>query len=70
MATWPAPKTIFRAVATAARPLPDASGCDRAEGGPEIRVERLAAGYEPKLRLSEEDAADGLLEVLGGRGSG
>jgi asparagine synthase (glutamine-hydrolysing) len=62
----PAPKTIFRSV----HKLPPAHwltlrlGPDGG-GGPEIHVERYwQLAYEPKLRLSEEDAADGLLEVL------
>jgi asparagine synthase (glutamine-hydrolysing) len=62
----PAPKTIFRGVHKlppahwlTLRLRPDGSG------DPEIHVERYwQLAYEPKLRLSEADAADGLLEVL------
>jgi asparagine synthase (glutamine-hydrolysing) len=62
----PAPKTIFRGV----HKLPPAHWLTLRlrpgeSGGPEIHVERYwRLGYEPKLRLSEEDATDGLLEVL------
>jgi asparagine synthase (glutamine-hydrolysing) len=63
----PAPKTIFRGVHKllpahwlTLRLRPAESG------GPEVHVERYwRPAYEPKLRLSEADAADGLLEVLG-----
>ncbi len=60
----PAPKTILRGVYK----LPPAHYLTlRTRGGrdPEIRVERYwRLAYEPKLRLSEGEAADGLLEVL------
>jgi len=62
----PAPKTIFQGVYK----LPPAHyltlklGADGA-GGPEVQVERYwRLAYEPKLRLREEEAAEGLLEVL------
>jgi len=62
----PAPKTIFHGIYK----LPPAHyltlklGADAA-GGPEVRVERYwRLAYEPKLRLREEEAAEGLLEVL------
>ena len=61
----PAPKTIFRGV----QKLPPAHWLTlrlrpRASD-PEVHVERYwRLAYEPKLGLSEEDAADGLLEVL------
>lgn len=62
----PAPKTIFRGVHKLApahwltlKLRPGESG------GPEVHVERYwQLAYEPKSRLSEEDAADGLLDVL------
>ena len=62
----PAPKTIFRGVRKVppahwltVRLRPDGSGDS------DVHVERYwQLAYEPKLRLSEEDAADGLLEVL------
>ena len=62
----PAPKTIFRGVRKllpahwlTVRLRPDGSGDS------DVHVERYwQLAYEPKLRLSEEDAADGLLEVL------
>ncbi len=62
-----APKTIFRGV----HKLPPAHwGTLKlrpdGNGGPEVRVERYwRLAYEPKVRLSEADAVDGLLEVLG-----
>ena len=60
----PAPKTILRGVYK----LPPAHYLTlrlREDRGPEIRVERYwRLVYEPKLRLSEGEAADGLLEVL------
>ena len=62
----PAPKTIFRGV----HKLPPAHWLTLKlrpgeSGGPEVHVERYwQLAYEPKLRLSEEDAADGVLEVL------
>jgi len=62
----PAPKTIFRGV----HKLPPAHWLTLrlrpgGSGGPEVHTERYwQLAYEPKLRLSEEDAADGLLEVL------
>jgi asparagine synthase (glutamine-hydrolysing) len=62
----PAPKTIFRGVYK----LPPAHWLTLKlrpgeSGGPEVHVERYwQLAYEPKSRLSEEDAADGLLEVL------
>jgi len=60
----PAPKTILRDVYK----LPPAHYLTlRLRGGhdPDMRVERYwRLDYEPKLRLSEEEAADGLLEVL------
>jgi asparagine synthase (glutamine-hydrolysing) len=62
----PAPKTIFRGV----RKLPPAHWLTLrlprdGHGSPQVHVERYwRLGYEPKLRLSEEDAVDGLLEVL------
>jgi len=62
----PAPKTIFRGV----HKLPPAHWLTLrlrpgGSGGPEVHVERYwQLAYKPKLRLSEEDAADGLLEVL------
>jgi asparagine synthase (glutamine-hydrolysing) len=62
----PAPKTIFRGV----HKLPPAHWLTLkvrpgGSGGPEVHVERYwQLAYEPKLRLTEEDAADGLLEVL------
>jgi asparagine synthase (glutamine-hydrolysing) len=62
----PAPKTIFRGV----HKLPPAHWLTLklhpdGNGGPEVHVERYwQLAYEPKVRLSEADAADGLLEVL------
>jgi asparagine synthase (glutamine-hydrolysing) len=62
----PAPRTIFRGV----HKLPPAHYLTlrlrRGGGGdPEVHVERYwRLAYEPKLGLSEGDAADGLLEVL------
>ena len=62
----PVPKTIFHGV----HKLPPAHWLTLrlrpgGSGGPEVHVERYwQLAYEPKLRLSEEDAADGLLEVL------
>jgi asparagine synthase (glutamine-hydrolysing) len=62
----PAPKTIFRGV----HKLPPAHWLTLrlrlgASDGPEVHVERYwQLAYEPKLKLSEEDAADRLLEVL------
>jgi len=62
----PAPRTIFRGVhkLSPAHWLTvrvHAGG----SGGPEVRTERYwQLAYQPKLRLSEEDAVDGLLEVL------
>jgi asparagine synthase (glutamine-hydrolysing) len=62
----PAPKTIFRGI----HKLPPAHWLTLklprdGSGSPEIHVERYwQLAYEPKLRLSEEDAAEGLLEVL------
>jgi asparagine synthase (glutamine-hydrolysing) len=61
----PAPKTVFRGV----HKLPPASYLTLklrpAGGGPEIHIERYwRLAYEPKVRLGEEDAAEGLLEVL------
>jgi len=62
----PAPKTIFRGV----HKLPPAHWLTLrlrpgGSGGPEVHVERYwQLAYEPKLRLSEADAAGGLLEVL------
>jgi len=62
----PAPKTIFRDV----HKLPPAHWLTLRlrpgeSGGPKVHVERYwQLAYEPKVRLSEEDAADGLLEVL------
>jgi asparagine synthase (glutamine-hydrolysing) len=63
----PAPKTIFLGVYKLSpahwltlKLRPGQSG------GPEVHVERYwQLAYEPKRRLSEEDAVDGLLEVLG-----
>ncbi len=62
----PAPKTIFRGVHKllpahwlTLRLRPGESD------GPDVHIERYwQLAYEPKLTLSEEDAADGLLEVL------
>ena len=62
----PAPKTIFRGV----HKLPPAHWLTLrlrpgGSSGPEVHVERYwQLAYEPKLTLSEEDAATGLLEVL------
>ena len=62
----PAPKTIFRGV----HKLPPGHWLTvrlrpGESGGPKVHVERYwHLAYEPKVRLSEEDAADGLLEVL------
>jgi len=62
----PAPKTIFRGV----HKLPPAHWLTLrlrpgGNGGPGVHVERYwQLAYEPKLRVSEADAADGLLEVL------
>jgi asparagine synthase (glutamine-hydrolysing) len=62
----PAPKTIFSGV----HKLPPAHWLTLKlrpgeSGGPEVHVERYwRLAYEPKVRLSEEDAVDGLLEVL------
>ena len=62
----PAPRTIFRGVYK----LPPAHYLTLrlrpgATGGPEVCVERYwRLAYEPKVRMSEEDAADKLLEVL------
>jgi asparagine synthase (glutamine-hydrolysing) len=61
----PAPKTILRGV----RKLPPAHyltlGLRPGAGAPEIRVERYwRLAYEPKCQLSEEEAADAVLEVL------
>ena len=62
----PAPKTIFRGV----HKVPPAHWLTLKlrpgrSDAPEVHVERYwQLAYEPKLRLSEEDAADGLREVL------
>jgi asparagine synthase (glutamine-hydrolysing) len=62
----PAPKTIFRGV----HKLPPGHWLTLrlrpgGSGGPEVHVERYwQLAYEPKLGLSEADAADGLMEVL------
>jgi asparagine synthase (glutamine-hydrolysing) len=62
----PAPKTIFCGV----NKLPPAHWLTLklqpdGNGGPKVHVERYwQLAYEPKVRLSEADAADGLLEVL------
>jgi len=62
----PAPKTIFQDVykLPPAHSLTLKLGAD-GTGGPEVRIERYwRLAYEPKLRLREEEAAEGLLEVL------